>query len=126
MDWRGIPSFNSLRAFSAVADTLNLSQAGRALNVSHAAVSQQVRALEAHLGTSLVVRHGRGVTLTPEGQELARSLEDSFQGIRKRGRRACQCRIGPSVAGNDDARLRGLLADAAHLRFPAWSIPISS
>ena len=82
MDWRGIPSLNSLRAFSAVADTLNFSQAGRELNVSHAAVSQQVRALEAHLGTSLVVRHGRGVTLTPEGQELAKSLEDSFQGIR--------------------------------------------
>lgn len=82
MDWRGIPSLNSLRAFSAVADTLNFSQAGRELNVSHAAVSQQVRALEAHLGTSLVVRHGRGVTLTPEGQELARSLDESFQGIR--------------------------------------------
>lgn len=82
MDWRGIPSLNSLRAFSAVADTLNFSQAGRELNVSHAAVSQQVRALEAHLGTSLVVRHGRGVTLTPEGQELAKSLDESFQGIR--------------------------------------------
>lgn len=82
MDWRGIPSLNSLRAFSAVADTLNFSQAGRELNVSHAAVSQQVRALEAHLETSLVVRHGRGVTLTPEGQELARSLEESFQGVR--------------------------------------------
>jgi LysR family glycine cleavage system transcriptional activator len=82
MDWRGIPSLTSLRAFSAVSDTLNLSQAGRELNVSHAAVSQQVRALEAHLGVSLVVRRGRGVTLTPEGQELARSLETAFQGIR--------------------------------------------
>ena len=82
MDWRGIPSLNSLRAFSAVADALNFSQAGRELNVSHAAVSQQVRALEAHLGASLVVRHGRGVTLTPEGQDLAKSLEESFQGIR--------------------------------------------
>ena len=76
MDWRGIPSLNGLKAFSAVADTLNLSQAGRMLNVSHAAVSQQVRALEAHLGVSLVVRHGRGVALTPEGQDLAKSLED--------------------------------------------------
>ncbi|GAB4348964.1 MAG: transcriptional regulator GcvA [Oricola sp.] len=83
MDWRGIPSLNSLRAFSAVADTLNFSRAGRALNVSHAAISQQVRALEAQLEVSLVVRHGRGVTLTPEGQELARSLEESFQGIRQ-------------------------------------------
>lgn len=82
MDWRGIPSLNSLRAFSAVADTLNFSQAGRALNVSHAAVSQQVRALETHLNVSLVMRHGRGVALTPEGQELARSLEEAFQHVR--------------------------------------------
>lgn len=82
MDWRGIPSLNGLKAFSAVADTLNLSQAGRMLNVSHAAVSQQVRALEAHLGVSLVVRHGRGVALTPEGQDLAKSLEEAFSGIR--------------------------------------------
>jgi LysR family glycine cleavage system transcriptional activator len=82
MDWRGIPSLTSLRAFSAVADTLNFSHAGRDLNVSHAAVSQQVRSLEAHLGVSLVMRYGRGVTLTPEGQELARSLENAFQGIR--------------------------------------------
>jgi LysR family glycine cleavage system transcriptional activator len=51
MDWRGIPSLNSLRAFSAVADTLNLLAGGPKLNVSHAAVSQQVSALEAHLGT---------------------------------------------------------------------------
>ena len=55
MDWRGIPSLNSLRAFSAVADTLNFSQAGRELNVSHAAVSQQVRALD---GVSMEVRSG--------------------------------------------------------------------
>jgi len=82
MDWRGVPSLNGLKAFSAVADTLNLSQAGRMLNVSHAAVSQQVRALEAHLGVSLVVRHGRGVALTPEGQDLAKSLEEAFSGIR--------------------------------------------
>lgn len=83
MDWRGIPSLHSLRAFSAVADTLSFSSAGRSLNVSHAAVSQQVRALEAHLGVPLVLRQGRGVALTPEGQQLAQSLEESFQVIRR-------------------------------------------
>jgi LysR family transcriptional regulator, glycine cleavage system transcriptional activator len=83
MDWRGIPSLNSLRAFSAVADTLSFSSAGRALNVSHAAVSQQVRALEACLGTELVARQGRGLALTPVGVQLAVELEDSFQIMRR-------------------------------------------
>lgn len=83
MDWRGIPSLNSLRAFSAVADALSFSKAGRALNVSHAAVSQQVRALEKHIGTTLVMRDGRGLALTPEGALLAAHLEDSFQAIRR-------------------------------------------
>ncbi len=82
MDWRGIPSLNSLRAFSAVAGSLSFSRAGAELNVSHAAISQQVRALEAHLGTALVERKGRGITLTAEGRELANSLETAFRGIR--------------------------------------------
>lgn len=78
MDWRNLPSMTALRAFAALAETGGLSQAGRALNVSHAAVSQQMRALEERLGTALVTREGRGLTLTPAGTELARSLNSAF------------------------------------------------
>ena len=67
MEWTGLPSLNSLRAFSAVAETGSYSQAARQLNVTQAAVSQQVKSLEARLGVSLVVRVGRGITLTSEG-----------------------------------------------------------
>ena len=81
MDWRSLPSLSALRAFAAVAETESLTRAGEALNVSHAAVSQQVRALEAHLGTPLMVREGRGIALTPAGRELARTLEDAFAAI---------------------------------------------
>ncbi len=78
MDWQTLPSLNSLRAFAAVAEHHGFSQAGRALNVSHAAVSQQVRALEQRLGTGLVLREGRGLALTPAGARLARSLDTAF------------------------------------------------
>lgn len=78
MDWRRFPSLSSLRAFAAVADSKSLSGAGRALNVTHAAVSQQVRALEAHLGTELLHRAGRGVALTADGQRLADGLSEGF------------------------------------------------
>ncbi len=78
MNWLELPSLTALRAFAAIAETGGLSQAGRALNVSHAAVSQQMRALEERLGTTLVTREGRGMALTPAGAELARALTSAF------------------------------------------------
>ncbi|TYC63233.1 LysR family transcriptional regulator [Rhodobacterales bacterium] len=81
MDWRAMPSLHSLRAFAAVAETKNLSAAGRQLNVTHAAVSQQVRALEAHFGCALIAREGRGVALTPEGEQLNRGVQSGFETI---------------------------------------------
>ncbi len=79
MDWSDLPSLNSLRAFAAVAETGSYSRAGTALNVSHAAVSQQVKALEARLGVTLVVREGRGITLTAEGAALAHDARRHFR-----------------------------------------------
>ncbi len=52
------------------------------LNVTHAAVSQQVKSLEAHLGVPLVARDGRGISLTVEGAALARDLAVGFTAIR--------------------------------------------
>lgn len=81
MDWRLMPSLNSLRAFAAVAETGNFTAAGRQLNVTHAAISQQVRALESHLDCPLVVRDGRGVALTPEGRQLFQGVQSGFERI---------------------------------------------
>ena len=78
MDWRNLPPLNALRAFAALAETGSFSRAGAALNVSHAAVSQQVRALEDRLGADLVDRAGRRAALTPDGQRLAAALEAAF------------------------------------------------
>ena len=50
MNWRTLPSLGALRAFAALAETGTFAAAGAALNVSHAAVSQRVRALEEELG----------------------------------------------------------------------------
>jgi LysR family glycine cleavage system transcriptional activator len=81
MKWSDLPSLNSLKAFSAAAETGSYSQAGNALNVTHAAISQQVKALEARLGVSLIVRQGRGIALTAEGTALARDLAAGFAAI---------------------------------------------
>jgi LysR family glycine cleavage system transcriptional activator len=81
MDWSGLPPLAALRAFSAYAQTGSVSAAGRALNVSHAAVSQQMRALETHMGVALLDRRGRSMTLTPDGQALAFTLQGAFESI---------------------------------------------
>ena len=53
------------------------------LNVTHAAVAQQVRGLEQRLGVRLALRSGRSVALTREGEDLARALTTGFSQIEK-------------------------------------------
>jgi len=81
MDWTNLPPLTALRAFAALAEAQSFSEAGRRLNVTHAAVVQQVRALERYLDRSLVVRSGRSVRLTPAGQQLASDLSAGFRRI---------------------------------------------
>lgn len=83
IDWRSIPSLTALRAFMATAELRNFSQAARVLNVTHAAVAQQVRALEEALGRPLVQREGRGVSLTADGEQLAAALGEGFGAIQR-------------------------------------------
>lgn len=80
MHWQNLPPLSALRAFAALAQSGSFTRAGEALNVSHAAVSQQVRALEDRLGVMLVARGQRG-RLTPEGARLAEALESAFAGV---------------------------------------------
>lgn len=55
----------------AIGDSGSISAAARSLTYTAAAVSQQISKLERETGLSLVVRHSRGVTLTPPGEVLA-------------------------------------------------------
>jgi LysR family glycine cleavage system transcriptional activator len=78
MDWRLIPSLHALRAFEATSRLLSFSKAAVELNVTHAAISQHVRALEAEFGESLVFRQGRGLALTEQGAQFASTLRTGF------------------------------------------------
>ncbi|MCB2120647.1 MAG: LysR family transcriptional regulator, partial [Rhodobacteraceae bacterium] len=50
------PPLNALRAFEVAARHLSFVQAGKELGVTSAAVSQQVRNLEDHVGKRLFIR----------------------------------------------------------------------
>lgn len=76
--WRHLPPLAALRAFCAWAETGSMTAAGVALNVSHAAISQQIRALEAHLGLALIERGSGTVQLTEDGARLAHALRSGF------------------------------------------------
>ena len=62
------PRLNILRTFEAAGRRLSFSLAAEELNISQAAVSQQMRQLEAYLGAALFVRHHRRLSLTGTGQ----------------------------------------------------------
>jgi LysR family glycine cleavage system transcriptional activator len=69
---------NALRAFEAAARCLSFQDAAAQLFVTPAAVSHQVKRLEAYLGVELFRRGHRAVALTAEGQALAVSLGELF------------------------------------------------
>ena len=60
--------FAAMRVFVQIADAGNLSAAGRQLGLSLTSVSRQLMALEEVLGTTLVERTTRHLSLTESGR----------------------------------------------------------
>lgn len=95
-----------LRYFLKVAEKLNISQAARDLNMTQPALSRQVRAFEEAVGSPLLERGKRSITLTRageimvrEGPVILRSIETSFKRFRREINGA-ELRVGyaPSLA----------------------------
>ncbi|WGS40243.1 LysR family transcriptional regulator [Burkholderia sp. JSH-S8] len=96
---------DQLITFAAVAEHLNISRAALALHLSQPAVSGQLRLLQDEFGEPLYQRDGRGIRLTPVGEQLshyATSLRDTYAQARAfrdavRGLEAGTLRIGAST-----------------------------
>jgi len=85
-----------LITFATVAEHANISRAAVALHLSQPAVSGQLRLLQDEFGEPLYQRDGRGVRLTPAGEQLlgcalrlretfreAHALRDAMQGLER-------------------------------------------
>jgi DNA-binding transcriptional LysR family regulator len=66
---------HQLTVFRTVAHHLSYTRAAESLYLSQPAVTQQIKTLEQALGLRLFERLGRGIVLTPAGQELLRHAE---------------------------------------------------
>ncbi|KDD55324.1 LysR substrate-binding domain protein [Bordetella bronchiseptica OSU553] len=92
-----------LQLAAALAQAPSLSAAARALNVTPPALSMRLRKLEAGLGLALAVRSARRLSLTPEGERLAREAAALL----------AQLQALPESLRRDDSRLTGTLRVAA-------------
>jgi molybdate transport repressor ModE-like protein len=65
-------TLRQVRYFVAVAESGSISGAARQLSVSQSAITEAVKELESDLGSDLLRRTGRGVTLTHKGHQFLR------------------------------------------------------
>lgn len=99
-----LPPMSALVAFEAAARHVSFTLAARELNVTSAAISHQVKALEAELQCSLFQRHHRGVSLTESGAYLLIALQRGFEsmadatGQLRRRSRSASVTIGVTTA----------------------------
>jgi DNA-binding transcriptional LysR family regulator len=97
-----------LTVFREVATRGSFSEAAAALSFTQPAVSQQIARLERELGTKLLARKARGVSLTPAGAVLLRHAEAMLQQLRQ-----AEAEV-QAVAGVERPQLRvGAFASAA-------------
>lgn len=73
---------SAIRVFEAAARLGSFTRAAQALNITQAAVSWQVKALEQRLGQPLFRRLAREVALTPAGERLARAASEAVSVLR--------------------------------------------
>lgn len=74
-------SMTALICFEAAARNMSFKAAAQEMNVTPAAISHQVKALEQNLGCALFIRRHRGVELTEKGAFLLVALQRGFETI---------------------------------------------
>lgn len=82
-----LPPLNALRAFEAAARLGSFKEAGEELCVTPAAISYQIRSLEANLGVALFDRTTHGLQLTQAGETYLPVVQDVYERLADATRR---------------------------------------
>lgn len=125
-----LPPLNGLRAFAAAARHLSLTRAAEELHVTPAAVSHQVKGLEAHLGVKLFRRANRSLLLTDAGQACLPGLLEGFERLAQAVEAVHACdQSGPltvSVAPSFGAKWLVTRLDRFRHKYPGYDVRLDA
>jgi LysR family transcriptional regulator, nitrogen assimilation regulatory protein len=120
-----------IQYFVQIARSRSFNRAASHLYIAQSALSRQIRLLEEELGISLLVRHARGVNLTPAGELLlerseallrfSRQLRDEVAALGSEPRGEVVIGLPPSL--NDSLSvplLIGMARRYPHIRLTTW------
>ena len=82
-----LPPLKAMRYFEVSARHLSFTKAADELNVTHSAISHQIKALEDWLGVPLFRRQNRSLQLTEAGHAYLPALKDAFERLAEASRR---------------------------------------
>jgi DNA-binding transcriptional LysR family regulator len=112
-----------LRYFVAVAEELHFARAAERLRIAAPSLSQQIKSLEASLGTPLFVRDRRHVELTPAGKMLLPDAREILD-LAARAQRRLAGATGPLRVGYVSWLPEQLAASVAlDVRVDEWVMP---
>ncbi|QFI53564.1 LysR family transcriptional regulator [Aeromonas simiae] len=106
-----LPPLRAVHYFEAVARLQSFSRAAAELAVSQSAVSHQVRLLEDYLGEVLLLRQGRRVSLTPQGESYLEAIASGLAQI---------AQASEQLRGSGELRLRLAVYSSFAVK---WLIP---
>ena len=75
---RRLPPLKAIAAFEAAARHESVTKAAIELNVSHSAISQQIKILEHHFNQKLFQKKGNGIELTPKARNFLKDVTESL------------------------------------------------
>lgn len=93
---KAVDKLDAMRMFVRIVESGSFSQAARDLNVSQPTVSKQLAGLEARLGTQLLARNSRTLSVTPAGQDYYETTVRILQEIDSAEERILQGQSTPS------------------------------
>ena len=125
-----MPDLEDIRTFTEVVDSGSLTRAGARLGMSKSMISRRLARLEAELGTPLLARSTRGLSLTeagsdfrPYAERMLAELQSARDAVSRQGEASGRLRLTAPVSfGN--THLAPVLAELA-VRHPRLEISAS-
>ena len=125
-----MPDLEDIRTFSEVVDSGSLTRAGARLGMSKSMISRRLARLEAELGTPLLARSTRGLSLTeagsdfrPYAERMVAELQSARDAVSRQGEASGRLRLTAPISFGS-THLAPVLAELA-VRHPRLEISAS-